>query len=183
MSEDDCFNWNYGISLASTGNYETAEEALLLVEDELYQEETCYNSWLARCFIMNGKPEKAWDLYLKMETTTESFQLLEVIGNDSYRMGHFLFAAKAFNVLGSVDPGPEFWDAKRGSCVGVFQEVLVAKEGSSSFPTTKHEESIAEVLSMLRSESNKNGVQAQHIANIIRNGAKEMGIHLKFSGI
>ena len=36
--------------------------------------------------IMTRKPEKAWELYMKMETTTDSFNLLQLIANDCYRV-------------------------------------------------------------------------------------------------
>lgn len=39
------------------------------------------------------------------------------------QMGHFLYAAKAFDVLERLDPDPEYWEGKRGACVGVFQQV------------------------------------------------------------
>ena len=52
----DDFNWNYGISLAQTGSFKQAEEALLLVQSEKYKAEYCYISWLARCYISNGQP-------------------------------------------------------------------------------------------------------------------------------
>lgn len=42
-------------------------------------------------------------------------------------MGHFLFAAKAFDVLERLDPDPEYWEGKRGACVGVFQLVIAGK--------------------------------------------------------
>jgi len=48
MYNDDDFNWNHGISLAQTGNFKAAEEALLLVQNERYKSEYCYISWLAR---------------------------------------------------------------------------------------------------------------------------------------
>lgn len=41
----------------------------------------------------------------------------------SGQMGHFLYAAKAFDVLERLDPDPEYWEGKRGACVGVFQQV------------------------------------------------------------
>jgi len=35
---------------------------------------------------MNRKPRQAWELYLKMETSSESFSLLQVIANDCYKV-------------------------------------------------------------------------------------------------
>ncbi len=64
MYNDDAFNWNFGISLANVGDYKAAEEHLLLVQSERYQREYCYLSWLARCYIMNGKARLAWEIYL-----------------------------------------------------------------------------------------------------------------------
>ena len=90
--------------------------------------EYTYVSWLARCFIMNGRPAMAWELYLRMETSEDSYQLLQLIANDCYRMGAFLYAAKAFDVLERLDPAPEYLEAKKGACMGVFQ-AIIAGEG------------------------------------------------------
>lgn len=73
---DDDFNWNYGITLAATGDYRGGEEALLKVQSEKYKNEDCYCRWLTRCYIMNGNPRQAWELYVNMETTSESIYLL-----------------------------------------------------------------------------------------------------------
>jgi intraflagellar transport protein 56 len=56
-----------------------------------------------------------------METSDESFNLLQLIANDCYKCGAFFYAAKAFDVLERLDPSPEYWEGKRGACVGVFQ--------------------------------------------------------------
>lgn len=110
---DSIFNFNYGMALASCGNYKEAEEALLLVSDENYREEYVYLSWLARCFIMNGKPREAWELYLKLASNTDSFALLVLISNDCYKCGSFYYAAKALDVLERLDPSMEYWEVGR----------------------------------------------------------------------
>jgi len=43
-------------------------------------------------------------------------------------MGQFYFAAKAFDVLERLDPNPEYWEGKRGACVGVFQLIIAGHE-------------------------------------------------------
>jgi intraflagellar transport protein 56 len=86
MYNDDDFNYNHGIALAATRNYKAAEEALLLIRNEAYKAEYVYISWLARCYVMNGNPRSAWELYLKMTSSSESFHLLQLIANDSYRV-------------------------------------------------------------------------------------------------
>lgn len=44
-----------------------------------------------------------------------------------------------------LDPNPDYWEGKRGACIGVFQLVIAGKE-----PT----DSLREVITMLRSNSN-----------------------------
>jgi hypothetical protein len=46
---------------------------------------------------------------------------VQLIANDCYKMGAFLYAARAFDVLERLDPNPEYWEGKRGACVGAFQ--------------------------------------------------------------
>jgi intraflagellar transport protein 56 len=164
LYNDDDFNWNYGISLASTGNFKEAEETLLLVQSDKYRSEYCYLSWLSRCYIMNKKARLAWELYLKMDNTNESFNLLQLIANDSYKMGAFFYAAKAFDVLERLDPDPEYWEGKRGACVGVFQQVVAGMEPK---------ESLREVLAMLRNTSNP---QVEYFIRIIKKWCKENGL-------
>lgn len=51
--------------------------------------------------IMNRKSRLAWELYLKMETSGESFSLLQLIANDCYKVicqkKNFLFKQAVFN--------------------------------------------------------------------------------------
>jgi len=164
MYNDDDFNWNHCISLCQTGNYAGAEEAMLLVTKESYKQEYCYISYLSRCYIMNGKPRDAWELYLKMDTSNESFNLLQLIANDCYRMGQFLYAAKAFDVLEKSDPDPEYWEGKRGACVGVFQQVI-ANKGSK--------EDLRAVLDMIR---NTNNPQVEYMVRVITTYCSDNGI-------
>lgn len=163
MYNDDAFNWNYGLSLAGVGNFKEAEETLLLVLDEKLHSEYIYLAWLVRCYIMNKKPRQAWEQYLKMETSTDSFNLLQLIANDCYKMGQFFYAAKAFDVLERLDPDPEYWEGKRGACVGVLQQVIAGGESAEVLP---------EVLSMLRNTSNP---QVEYITRTISKWMQQNG--------
>lgn len=86
MLNNDDFNFNYGIALASTKSYKEAEEALLLIKKDVIKAKPAYLRWLARCFIINGKPQSAWELYLKVNTGPESFKLLQLIADDCYKV-------------------------------------------------------------------------------------------------
>ena len=167
MYNDDDFNFNSGISLAATRNYKAAEEALLLVHNEKYKQEYVYIGWLARCYVMNGNPRSAWELYLKLTNSAESFNLLQLIANDCYKMGHFLFAAKAFDVLERLDPDPEYWEGKRGACVGVFQGVIAGKCSRDD---------LQDVLTMVRNTSNP---QVEYIVRIIKKYCKDNNIKIQ----
>ena len=53
--------------------------------------------------------------------------------------------AKAFDTLERLDQNPEYWDGKRGACVGAFQMIIAGKE---------RKETLREILSMLKSSRN-----------------------------
>lgn len=46
----------------------------------------------------------------------------------SVQMRQFYYSAKAFHVLESLDSNPEYWEGKRGACVGVFQMIIAGRE-------------------------------------------------------
>ncbi|KAL4468715.1 hypothetical protein ABPG74_005218 [Tetrahymena malaccensis] len=164
---DDDFNWNYGIANAGNGDYKEAEEAFSLVQNERYRNDDCFIRWLTRTYIMNGKPRHAWDLYINMETSTETFQLLQIIANDCYKMGHFYYSAKAFDLIQRLDSERDYEDAFRGAVVGVFQMVVAEKE------STEH---LIEVLNMLRSAGNN--PQVEYIFKIVRKWGAEHGVDI-----
>lgn len=142
---DDDFSWDYGIALASAGDYKGAEEAFQMIKNDTYKMDFTYMSWLCKCYIMNGKPSLAWDMYINMESSNESLTILSLIANDCYKMGHFYYAVKAFDVLERLDPDPEFFEGKRGAAVGVFQMVIAGKE---------QKEKLAEVISLIKTTNN-----------------------------
>ncbi|NWV20643.1 IFT56 protein, partial [Origma solitaria] len=158
---NDTFNFNYAQAKASTGNFREAEEAFLLIQSEKIKSDFVYLSCLARCYIMNKKPQLAWKLYLKMETSGDSFNLLQLIANDCYKMGQFYYSAKAFDVLERLDNNPEYWEGKRGACVGVFQMIVAGREAKDT---------LREVLHLLKSTGNS---QAEYIVRIMKKWAKE----------
>ncbi|XP_030307682.1 intraflagellar transport protein 56 isoform X2 [Calypte anna] len=158
---DDTFNFNYAQAKAAMGNFSEAEEVFLLIQSEKIKNDFVYRSWLARCYIKNKKPQMAWNLYLKMETSGESFNLLQLIANDCYKMGQFYYSAKAFDALERLDSTPEYWEGKRGACVGVFQMILLGHEAK---------ETLREVLHLLKSTGNS---QVEYIVRIMKKWAKE----------
>ncbi|CAG2107602.1 unnamed protein product, partial [Medioppia subpectinata] len=176
---DDTFNFNFGQSKASTANFKEAEEVLLLVRSEKLTNDYIYVSWLTRCLIMNKKPRNAWELYLKRDNSAEAFHLLQLIANDCYKMGHFLYAMKALDALHKLDPNPEYWEGKRGAAAGVMQMVIADKEPkyalTDNLKTSVNllntfRESVAEVLKLLRNAPNG---QSSQMINTIKNWAKE----------
>jgi len=169
FSTDDDFNWNYGIACASAADFKEAKDALLQVQNDKYRAEFCYLSWLCRCYIMSGEPSLAWETYIRLDTTNESFNLLHLIANDCYKMGHFYYACKAFDVLERLDPDPEFWEGKRGAAIGVFQRAVAGKLGGEV-------DKLQEVVNILRSTSNPK--VDQMINRVIKPWAKENKVRL-----
>lgn len=64
-------------------------------------------------------------------------------------------------MLERLDPDPDYWDGKRGACVGVFQLIIAEQEPK---------ESLREIITMLRASSNS---QVDYIVSIMINWAKQ----------
>lgn len=158
---DDTFNFDYGQCLASLSRWKDAEEAFLLIQSDRIKSEYTYLAWLARCYIMNRKSRLAWELYLKMDTSSESYSLLNLIANECYKMGQFYYSCKAFDLLERMDPNPEFWEGKRGACIGVFQQIIAGHEPK---------ESLREILVILKGTANP---QVEYIMRTMKRWAKD----------
>ncbi|XP_065215212.1 intraflagellar transport protein 56-like [Planococcus citri] len=163
---DDCFNFNFAQTKTALGYYKEAEEIFMLIQNERILNDFIYISHLARCFIMNRKPQSAWELYLKMETSAESFSLLQLIANDCYRMAQFWHAAKAFDMLERLDPLPEYWEGKRGACVGVLQMIIAGRQARDS---------LSDMVQLLRNSAN---AQVEPIIRVIKRWAKDNRINI-----
>ncbi|XP_018314666.1 intraflagellar transport protein 56 [Mycetomoellerius zeteki] len=161
FSNQDNFNFNYAQAQVGAGYFKEAEEAFLIIRNEKYKNDYIYISLLSYCYIMNEKAELAWELYLKMETSAESFNLLQLIANACYKVGEFWYAAKAFDMLERMDPSPEHWEGKRGACCGTFQYIIAAK-----LP----KELLSEVIQILKNTSNS---QVEQIIRVMRKWGKE----------
>jgi len=51
-----------------------------------------------------------------------------MIANDCYKMGHFFWALRAFDILEKIDSDEQYWAAKRGAVIGLLQQIMVGKE-------------------------------------------------------
>lgn len=127
----------------------------------------CYIRWLTRTYIMNNKARLAWDLYVNMEASTESFGLLQLIANDCYKMGQFYYAAKAFDILERLDSERDYEEALRGAVVGVFQMVIAKKE---------QQDHLVEVLNMLKNAGNN--PQIEYIFRVVKKWAKDSNLDI-----
>ncbi|EZA49567.1 Tetratricopeptide repeat protein [Ooceraea biroi] len=161
FSNQDNFNFNYAQSQTGAGYFKEAEEAFLMIRNEKYKNDYIYISLLSYCYIMNKKAELVWELYLKMDTSVESFNLLQLIANACYKVGEFWYAAKAFDMLERMDPTPEHWEGKRGACCGTFQYIVAEK-----LP----KELLSEVIQLLKNTSNS---QVEQIIRVMRKWGKD----------
>lgn len=165
FSNDDTFNYNYAQAKAATGYYKEAEDILTQITDVSIRTESIYSVILAKCNIHAGHAEQAWDIFLSRNTSPEAFTLLQLIANECYRVGEFWIAAKAFDMLEKLDPNPEFWEGKRGACVGALQAFIMKRQNGAP------PGGIGEIISLLRDSSSS---QADTILRIVRKYASTL---------
>ena len=72
---------------------------------------------------MNNNPGEAWEVYIQIEDSTVAYEVLQLIGNDCYKMGGegFIYSARSFNELLKMDSYDDYYDGFIGSCVGVLK--------------------------------------------------------------
>jgi len=165
FKDNDDFNYNYGQAKAAIGKWVESEDALSRVQSELIKNEYVYLNTLMKAFIKNGKARKAFEVYMKLDAAhPNTFDLLNLLANDCYRSGQFLYAAKAFDVLERLEPTEELWNGKCGACIGIFQSVIAEQ---------CDKDDLVECLMLLRNSDNP---QAEYITQVITLWAEESGL-------
>ncbi|UJR25153.1 hypothetical protein I4U23_006511 [Adineta vaga] len=164
FSNDDIFNFNYAQAKASEEKWIEAEEAFHLIQNETIKSNYIYLSWLTRCYIYNNKARFAWELYLKLEHSKESFSLLQLIANDCYKCEKYFYAARAFDILERLDPNSSYRDGKHGACAGTFQQIIVGQESRNT---------LRDLLTLLR---NTNHSQGDQMIRVMRSWARTNNI-------
>ena len=117
-----------------------------------------YLTWICRCYIMNGKPEYAWNLYISIDNNLIAINILNFISHEFYRMGHFYYSFKAFVFLEKFSPTYENSNGKLASATGVFMLLLNSKI---------HHEKLQEVIHFL-TESTTSSYQSEEISKMIK---------------
>lgn len=80
------------------------------------------------------------------------------------QVGAFLYSAKAFDTLERLDPNPEYWEGKRGACVGAFQLIVAGRE---------RKEMLRDVLAILKNTRNP---QVEYLMRVMKKWARENGV-------
>lgn len=175
-----CYIMN-GMANQALDLYKQKEETLLFPEQEEDDEEVS----------------------LSEQDESTLFQLLHLIANLSYHTGQFLSAAEAFHLLeikfgNNIDidddddddmdsmEGEErestsapstYWEAKRGACIGVFQQVIASSSSSSSSAGNTEENQMAlnTILDIL-SQTKPNNPQINHIIQVMKEWMREHNV-------
>ena len=63
---------------------------------------------------------------MEMETSNDTFRLLNFIGNECYKKSYYYFSLKAFDILERLD-NEDHTTAKLACCAGLFKNFLLNK--------------------------------------------------------
>ena len=143
VGETDEFNYNKAMALAALSRWAEAEQHFLLVKSPQYTSEIYYTSWLARCYIKNGKMESAWNLYLEATQTEDAKTLLQIISIEGFLSGDYYYAMRAYDLLYKFSGEPTNREGMIASAVAVFRGVL---------SKTETPDKLSDVLGCLSSE-------------------------------
>lgn len=127
-------------------------------------------TWMCRCYVMNEKPEYAWNLYISIDNDLIAISILNFIAHEFYRMGHYYYSFKAFLFLEKFSPSIENSNGKLASATGVFYLLMSGKVQSDK---------LQEVIHYL-TESSTSSYQSEEISKIISTfmkWGKENGIN------
>lgn len=80
------------------------------------------------------------------------------------KMGHFYYAARAFDLMERMDHNPEYWEGKRGACAGTFQLIIAGQEPR---------EILREIILLLK---NTNSKESENMIKVMKNWAREVGV-------
>ena len=69
-------------------------------------------------------------------------------------------------MLERLDPNPEYWEGKRGACVGHFQMIIAGREESQS---------LADIVQLLKNTTNP---QVEQIVKVMKKWAKDNRVTL-----
>ncbi|EAY09929.1 hypothetical protein TVAG_482030 [Trichomonas vaginalis G3] len=128
LKDTDEFNYNKAMTLAQLNRFAEAERYFLLIQNPAYLRELNYTSWLCMCYIMNKKPEKAWDIYTQCTAPDDAKTILQIISSECYSQSMFYFAMKAYYILYGYEMNDEMKRGMIASAVGVFRNILSRKE-------------------------------------------------------
>ncbi|XP_031628758.1 intraflagellar transport protein 56 [Contarinia nasturtii] len=156
---DDVFNYNYAQAKAATGNYKEAIDLFNQITDPFIIQQSSFSMVLCKCYILCGNSEEAWTLY--MSRNSRNIMMLQLIAIECYRIGQYWVAAKAFDMLEklSSDPNPEYYEGKRGACIGALYSIITSR-ATGSPPN-----GLMDICDLLRESNNP---QADTIVKIIR---------------
>ncbi|PIC45179.1 hypothetical protein B9Z55_005287 [Caenorhabditis nigoni] len=168
FQNNDAFLLNLAQAYLMYKNYVAAEDHFIRVSGP-ERDKLLYKSMLARCFIRNKKPQKAWDMMLKTTVQSDKLSLLKVIAQDCYLSNEFYYAAKAFDELETSDPTPDNWNGKRGACAGLFRQLANHKADTTLV------EHMREIIQLVASRPHSN---CEFLLKVIRSWGASHNVDL-----